>query len=206
MGGKADSGLWRREALTRRADIQAALAGYAAGQAALKLAIAGQYPDLTLSPGYSYEYGINQYQLNLTSTLPIFNQNQGAVAVAAAKRQEAAASFIALQAQVIGEIDQATVAYRKSTQSLLSANSLQADERHRASQVSKSFAAGQADRPTLVSTEMEAAITALSSFDTVLQQRQALGSLEDALERPLYGPEVLLLLPEVQLPPQRSSS
>ncbi len=87
---------------------------------------------MSLSPGYSYEYGINQYQLNVLSTLPIFNQNQGAIAEAAAKRQEAAARFIALQAQVIGEIDQATVAYRKSTQTLASANALQADERHRA--------------------------------------------------------------------------
>ena len=90
---------------------------------------------------------------------------------------------------MIGEIDQATVAYRKSTQTLASANALQADERHRAEAMEKSFAAGEADRPTLVSTQMEAAVTALSNFDRdCLQQREALGSLEDALERPLYGP------------------
>lgn len=206
LGGRADSSLWRREALTRRADIQASLATYTASEAALKLAVAGQYPDLALSPGYSYQYGINQYQLNLTSTLPIFNQNQGAIAEAAAKRQEAAMNFIALQAQVIGEIDQATVAYRKSTQTLASANALQADERRRAQAMAKSFAAGQADRPTLVSTQMEAAVTALSNFDALLQQRQALGSLEDALERPLYGPELLLALPQAPLPPPPRSS
>ena len=161
---------------------------------------------MSLSPGYSYEYGINQYQLNVLSTLPIFNQNQGAIAEAAAKRQEAAARFIALQAQVIGEIDQATVAYRKSTQTLASANALQADERHRAEAMEKSFAAGEADRPTLVSTQMEAAVTALSNFDALLQQREALGSLEDALERPLYGPEILLTLPQAPLPPQPRSA
>lgn len=206
LGGRADSGLWRREALTRRTDIQAGLAAYEASEATLKLAVAGQYPDLSLSPGYSYEYGINQYQLNVLSTLPIFNQNQGAIAEAAAKRQEAAARFIALQAQVIGEIDQATVAYRKSTQTLASANALQADERHRAEAMEKSFAAGEADRPTLVSTQMEAAVTALSNFDALLQQREALGSLEDALERPLYGPEILLTLPQAPLPPQPRSA
>jgi outer membrane protein, heavy metal efflux system len=205
LGGRADSSLWRREALTRRTDIQAGLAAYAASEATLKLAVAGQYPDLSLSPGYSYQYGINQYQLNVLSTLPIFNQNQGAIAEASAKRQEAAASFIALQAQVIGEIDQSTVAYRKSTQTLASANALQADERHRAEAMEKSFAAGQADRPTLVSTQMEAAVTALANFDALLQQREALGSLEDALERPLYGPEILLALPQAPLPPQPRS-
>jgi cobalt-zinc-cadmium efflux system outer membrane protein len=206
LGGRADSTLWRREALTRRADIQASLALYSATQSDLKLAIAGQYPDVTLSPGYSYQYGINQYQLNVLATLPIFNQNQGAIAEAVAKRQEAAASFIALQAQVIGEIDHATVAYRKSSEALASAAAMQADEAHRARQVEKSFSAGQADRPTLVSTQMEAAVTALANFDAVLQQRQALGSLEDALERPLYGADLLLALPEAQLPPPPRSS
>ncbi|MGA7805475.1 hypothetical protein [Bradyrhizobium sp.] len=82
---------------------------------------------------------------------------------------------------------------------------MQADEAHRARQVEKSFGAGQADRPTLVSTQMEAAITALTDFDAMLQQREALGSLEDALERPLYGPDTLLILPEAQLPPRSSS-
>lgn len=206
LAGRVDSAAWRREALTRRADIQASLAAYAATEASLKLSVAGQYPELTLSPGYSYEYGINQYQLNLISTLPIFNQNQGAIAEAVAKRREAAMSFIALQAQVIGQIDQATTAYRKSGEALAAAQSLQADETHRAKDIERSFEAGQADRPTLVTTQMEAAITAISNFDAVLQQRQALGSLEDALERPLYGPNVLLALPEAELPPLPRSS
>lgn len=205
LNGRAE-GVWRREALTRRADIQASLAAYSASEADLKLAVAGQYPDITLSPGYSYQYGINQYQLNVLATLPIFNQNQGAIAEAVAKRREAAASFIALQAQVIGEIDRASVSYRKSTQVLASAAAMQSDEARRAQQIEKSFAAGQADRPTLVSTQVEAAITAISNFDAVLQQRQALGSLEDALERPLYEPGVLLVLPEAQLPPPSRSS
>jgi len=206
LNGRAEEVVWRREALTRRADIQASLAAYSASEADLKLAVAGQYPDITLSPGYSYQYGINQYQLNVLATLPIFNQNQGAIAEALAKRREAAASFIALQAQVIGEIDRASVSYRKSTQVLASAAAMQGDEARRAQQIEKSFAAGQADRPTLVSTQMEAAITAISNFDAILQQRQALGSLEDALERPLYEPGVLLVLPEAQLPPPSRSS
>jgi outer membrane protein, heavy metal efflux system len=206
LGSRVDSAAWRRDALTRRADIQAGLDVYAATEASLKLAVAGQYPDLALSPGYSYEYGINQYQLNLTSTLPIFNQNQGAIAEAVAKRREAAMTFIALQAQVIGEIDQATVAYRKSNEALAAAQSLQADETHRAKDIEKSFNAGQADRPTLVSTQMEAAVTAISNFDAVLQQRQAVGLLEDALERPLFGSNVLLALPEAALPPPPRSS
>lgn len=187
-----DSGIWRREALTRRSDVQASLAAYEGTQSSLQLAIADQFPNLILSPGYSYEYGINQYQLNLSTTLPIFNQNQGKIAEALAKRQEAAAAFNALQAQIIGQIDQAATAYRKSTQTLASADALRADEQRRAQQMESSFNAGQTDRPSLVATQMEAAATAMTGFDAVVQQRQALGALEDALQRPLYGPDPLL--------------
>lgn len=191
LASNMDAGAWRREALTRRSDIQADLADYEAAQAGLRLAVANQYPNVTLSPGYTYEYGINQYELNLSSTLPIFNQNQGPIAEALAKRREAAATFTALQAQVIGAIDEAAVAYRKSTQTLASANALLADEQHRALQMENAFRAGQVDRPTLVTAQVEAAATALSQFDAVVRQRQALGSLEDALQHPLYGADFM---------------
>jgi outer membrane protein, heavy metal efflux system len=198
---------WRREALTQRTDVRASLEAYGAAQAALQLAVAGQFPNVTLSPGYNYEYGINEFVLNLDTTLPIFNQNQGPIAEALAKRLEAAAAFAALQAQIIGAVDLAATAYRKSTQTLASANALLADEQRRVLAMENSFRAGQVDRPTLVTVQMEAAATALAGFDAVVKQRQALGALEDALQRPLYGPDVMLSLPQVTLrPPSESSS
>jgi outer membrane protein, heavy metal efflux system len=205
IASNADAGAWRREALTKRTDIQASLEDYEAAQAALGLAVANQFPNLTLSPGYTYEYGINQYELNLSTTLPIFNQNQGPIAEALAKRQEAAAAFTVLQAQIIGAIDEAATAYRASTQTLASADALLADEQHRALQMENSFRAGQVDRPTLVTAQVEAAATTLSQFDAVVRQRQALGSLEDALQRPLYGPDIMLSLPQTTQPPESST-
>ncbi len=201
-----DSGAWRREALTERSDVQASLAAYDATQEALRVAVANQFPNVSLGPGYSYQYGINQYQLDFGTTLPIFNQNQGPIAEALAKRQEAAAAFTALQAQIIGAIDAAATAYRKSTQNLASADELIGDERRRARQTESSFRAGQTDRPTLVTAQLEAATTALSSFDALLRQREALGSLEDALQRSLYGPDVMLPDPRASLRPAPESS
>jgi cobalt-zinc-cadmium efflux system outer membrane protein len=196
----ANPGDWRREALSGRSDVQASLADYAAAQSALRLAVADQFPNLVLSPGYTYEYGINQYTLNFNTTLPIFNQNQGPIAEAFAKRQEAAATFTALQAQVIGAIDEAAIAYRKSTQTLAVADTLLADEQHRTQQMESSFRAGQIDRPTLVAAEAEEAATALARFDAVVRQREALGSLEDALQHSLYGPDFM------SAPPAESST
>lgn len=46
----------RRRALTARADMLAALAGYAAAETALKLEIAKQYPDVHLGTGYQKKF------------------------------------------------------------------------------------------------------------------------------------------------------
>lgn len=182
------TGALRQEALTKRTDVQGSLQEYEAAQSGLQLAVANQYPNLTLSPGYNYDLGLNKYLLGFGADLPVFHQNQGPIAQALANRQQAAATFTALQAQIIGAIDQAAAAYGTATQSLATGDALLGDEQSRERQIEKSFGAGQADRPTLVTTQLEVAATALSRFEAVVQQRQALGSLEDALQQTLYDP------------------
>ncbi|MGH7939476.1 MAG: TolC family protein, partial [Limisphaerales bacterium] len=73
----------QRQALLNRADVRGALADYAASQSALQLEIANQYPDLSLGPGYGWNTGSagdNEWDLGVTLTLPILNQNQGPIA------------------------------------------------------------------------------------------------------------------------------
>lgn len=83
----------RQHALTNRTDILRALADYAASQSALQLEVARQYPDVRLGPGYTFEVGEHRWSLiGAALTLPIFNQNQGPIAEAEARRREAAAS------------------------------------------------------------------------------------------------------------------
>lgn len=192
IAAKSDAGAWRHDALVGRSDVQASLAAYEAAQAVLQLAIADQYPNITVGPGYNYDLGVNRYVLNLGATLPVFHQNQGPIAEALAKRQQAAAAFSAVQAQIIGAIDEAEAAYKKATQSVAAADAILADEERRALQVEAAFRAGQVDRPTFLTSQLEVAATAISRFEAVVQQRQALGALEDALERPLFEPEAAL--------------
>jgi outer membrane protein TolC len=186
----------RREALTRRTDVQASLREYEAAQSALQLALANQYPNLTLSPGYNYDFGVNKYILGGGAELPILHQNQGAIAEAMAGRDQAAARFGALQAQIVGAIDQAATAYRTAIRSVATGDGLLGDEERRERQVAASFLAGGVDRPTLVTTELEVAATGLARFDAVVQQRQAIGALEDALQQPLFDPGHSPLVPE----------
>lgn len=186
----------RRGALTKRSDVQGSLQEYEAAQSALQLAVANQYPNLTLSPGYNYDLGDNKYLLGASAELPVFHQNQGPIAQAVANREQASASFTALQAQIIGAIDQAAAGYRTATKSLATGDLLLGDEERRARQIETSFQAGQVDRPTLVTAQLEVATTALSRFDAVVQQRQAVGALEDALQQPLFDPGEFPTVPE----------
>src|SRR5262249_22131110 len=103
----------RDKALLNRADVLGALAEYEASQAALQLEIANQYPDITLGPGYTYDMGAHKYLLGLSGiALTLFNRNEGPIAEATARRGEAAAHVTAVQAQAVGEADQAAQNYR----------------------------------------------------------------------------------------------
>ncbi len=189
----------RRRALTERADIQSLLAEYEASQSALQVQIANQYPNLTLTAAYNYDFR-NQFELNPAVDLPLFNQNQGPIAEAEGRRREAAARFRALQASVIGQIEQGSASYRAAVAAVMKADRLVDDEQLRLRQTEQAFQAGAVDRPTLVTVEVEAATIEASRFDAVVLQRQAVGLLEDGLQLPLFDPSMALRVPEISMP------
>lgn len=182
----ADSDL-RQEALTQRSDVQTVLADYAAAEAALALEVANQYPNLTLSPGYEWDAGRHRYMLLPAVDLPLFNQNQGPIAQARARREQAAARFTALQTQIIESLDGATAMYRATNQTLATADSLLSGEQDRERQTLQLFKAGEIDRPTLLSVQLERIAAEESKLDVTVQQRQALAAVEDALQHPFFG-------------------
>jgi cobalt-zinc-cadmium efflux system outer membrane protein len=182
------SGELRRTALINRSDVQALLAQYAAAESALALQIANQYPNVTLSAGYGYDTGQHKYMLFPAADLPIFNQNQGPIGEALARRDAVAARFTGLQTQVIDVVDGASAEYQAATRTLTSADALLADEQDRERRTSRWFQAGEADRPTLLAAQLERIAAEQSRFDALTQQHQALGAVEDALQHPFYGP------------------
>ena len=191
-----DAATLRREALLGRSDVLGMLAEYEAAESALQLQIARQYPDVTLSPGYGYNAGANMWLLLPLAELPIFHQNQGPIAQARARREEVAARFNALQARIIGDIDQATANYAAATRSVAAADRLLAEESARADRVVRAQQMGEIDRTAVLTSEIERAATRLSRLDALVRQRQALGALEDALQRPLFDPQGRIFAPE----------
>lgn len=179
-------GQLRQQALVGRSDVAAALADYEAAQSGLQLAIAGQYPNVTLGPGYRYDFGTNEYLLSPSLTLPIFNRNEGPIAEGVAARQRAAARFDAVQAGILGAIDRAAADYRAANAALTTADALVADASRREERVRRSFTAGEVDRPTLIAAELERGAAALAEQQAAAKERRALGDLEDALQHPLF--------------------
>lgn len=178
----------RRQALFNRADVRGALADYAASQAALQLEIANQYPDIHLGPGYAYNAGNagdNEWQLGLTVTLPVLNHNQGAVAEAEAKRSQAAAHFLSVQAAAMSEIDSALAGFNAALKESATAQSLRNDLRRQLDSVKAQAQLGEADALSLADAESAYYTGAQNHLNALVKAQQALGALEDAVQSPL---------------------
>ena len=174
----------RRQALINRSDILGALAEYAATQSALQLEVAKQYPNIHLNPGYQLDQTDNKWTLGLTVELPVFNQNQGGIAEAAARRTTSAARFNALQARVLSEIEQAVTAYRASLKKAEAAEALNRELSTQLRTAQGMFDAGEISGIELAQRQLELTTASLAQLDAVAKAQESLGLLEDSLQSP----------------------
>lgn len=175
----------RRQALQTRPEILAALAQYAATESALALAVAKQYPDIQLGPGYAWDQGDNKWSLGISFPFLLWHRNQGPIAEATARRREAAARFTALQARVTGEFDTALGGYRAALGKLDAAESLLSAQQ-RQYRTLHDMVRGEAGRFALINAELQLLAGELARLEAQVAAEQALGALEDAVERPLH--------------------
>jgi outer membrane protein TolC len=195
----------RRQALLSRADVLAALSDYAACEAALRLAVARQYPDLHLSPGYEFDQGDNKWGVGLSLELPVLNQNRGPIAEAEARRAESTAKFNALQARVVAEIERGVAAYRAALEKSATADSLLSNLERQERALRRRFEAGEVSRGEVLAGQVELAAGRLARAEAVAKAQQALAQLEEALQSPIslsahplefsHDPKTLLVSP-----------
>lgn len=174
----------RRQSLQSRADVLAALAHYESAQAALELEAAKQQPDVHLGPGYQWDQGANKWSLALTFELPIFHRNEGPIAVAVAHRAEAAAQFLAAQAQAIAAIDTAAAAQAAAAAQLVHTQHLRDESRRQSSLAQQRLTLGAADQVEVSTARLDAAAVELALLDAETAAALAAGQLEDALQIP----------------------
>jgi outer membrane protein, heavy metal efflux system len=175
----------RMQALTGRPDVLAALADYAASESALRVELSKQYPDVHIAPGIGWDQGAARWDLGFSAVLPVFTRNRGAIGEAEARRAASEARFVALQARVIGALDDATARYRAAMQKLDDANAIVAGQERLVASVQRSFDAGETDRVALRTAQLELESARLARIDALTDAQTALGALEDAVEGPV---------------------
>lgn len=185
----------RDTAALNRADLLARLADYAASAVALQLEVASRTPNVELGPNFEFDQGNRKWGVSLTAQVPVFNQNQGPIAEAAAQLRQAADQFVALQAGVIGEVDRAIAAHQAALRSLAVADRLYQQQTRQASAAEALFARGETDRLELLAARVELATAALGRADaqaTVARARLAV-ELAGQLSPDGFNPATLAL-------------
>jgi cobalt-zinc-cadmium efflux system outer membrane protein len=177
----------QKTGLLNRIDLRGLLAEYDAAEAVLKREVAGRYPDVSLGPGLLNDQGDKKFTLGLSFTLPVLNQNEGPIAEADARRKEVAARFYQMQAAAIGDVEVASERYQAALAELGEAEKTLGtiDRREKATQ--RAIDLKELDRTALTGLRLERVQARASRLGALKRAQDALGSLEDAVQRPL-GP------------------
>ena len=176
----------RALALVNRLDVRRALAEYEIAEQDLRAAVASQYPDLTLAPGYLVDQADHKITLGLDLPVPLFHDASAAIRQAIAERALAAAKFDDVQSNVLAAIDIGFAQYQSSRSALAAAEQAERDAADAAASLERQLAAGAVNRGELLARQI--ALTglrrsALASRRAVLD---AVTALENGVERPLF--------------------
>ncbi len=180
-------------ALQARTEILAAAAAYDRAEAALKITVASQYPQLSVGPGYTWERGLRKLPFALGLAIPSRDRGRATIAAAEARRAEAARQLEAAVAAVTASISQSDADYRAALTVLdLVRNQTLPTARALAEQADREFAAGSIDRADWAASQAGLLTAELDEIVAVRSVLQAEGALEDALRQPLRGPEIAI--------------
>ena len=177
-----------RTALVNRADVLSALSDYEATQSSLQLEIARQYPDVHLGPGYQMDQNSNKWTILAPFIAPVFSRNRGPIAQAEARRSAAANQVTAVQARALGAVDRALAAYTTARDKLATADQLLEQVRTLEMTAENQLRAGEISQLDLGLIQSELASRELFRFEALTQVQQAIGDLEDAMQRPIDIP------------------
>lgn len=177
--------LARSEALRNRADMLGALCDYDSAEAALELEIAKQYPDIHLNPGYQWDQGASKWQLGLTAEIPLLNRNEGPIAEADARRDEARAKIVALQDKIIADTGRALDALAATDAQVTAAEALFTSQQERLAAVRRQRAAGAVEPVELRLAELDVLAAESLRLDRRTKHRQAVLLFEEALQLPV---------------------
>jgi cobalt-zinc-cadmium efflux system outer membrane protein len=182
-----DVGALRRMALRNRLDVHRKLLEFGAADAEVKAAVAAQNPDITLGPGYAWDQGDNIWSLAVGMSLPPAAQTRASIREAQARRELAAEQFAATQADAISLAERAGAQFRLARDRIADAEHQLRVQQEQESRMNRQFDAGAADRMQRVAARIDTLASETLLQSALVEVRQALAHLEDAVQRPLLG-------------------
>ncbi len=174
-------------ALNERYDIKQALFKYQAYEAALRLEIERQYPDITLSPGFIFDQDDKIWALATSWVLPLFHHNEAQINEALAKRQLLQKEFQVLQSNLIHELAKKRHRYIALTNSLHQAEALVNELKEREDIFQKQYDSGYTGKLDLLRNQLETLRAKRAYFEIRVSVNISLADLEDLIQTPLQG-------------------
>lgn len=181
----------RTLALTNRLDTRAALAEYEVAEQDLRAAVADQYPDIRLAPGYLIDQADHKITLNAGIPTALFHGGAAAVDSAVAARTVAAARFDQTQTAALAQIDGALALYDATRDVVLAAEAAERQTAHALATAERRLAAGAADRGEVLAARIELLARRRDTLDARRTLLDAVGALEDGVQTPLYPASTL---------------
>lgn len=176
---------WQRAALQNNLPVRSALARYALADAALRLEIARQIPDVSLRPGYAWDQGDHRWSLGVGLPLPPWNLNQAGIADASARRDAEAVRFAAVQARALSELDNAMSALNGSNREVAISQSILHAARQNWARAARRVERGDADRLEELGAAQAVADARRSLIDAQAARAGSLDAIEDVLQMPV---------------------
>ncbi len=180
----------QEKALLNRLDIRRSLAKYAAAESKIKLEVAKQTPDISLSPGIAFEFGDSIWSLGFSTLLNLLNKNnslnQLLIAEATALREVEGAQFEALQAKIIGDLSQSSAAYQASLQNIQQLQLQQSAQIQYSQRLQKQLDAGLIDRLALTQNALNTSLLEQQLLNAQFNNLNAALTIEDMMQHPLF--------------------
>ena len=184
----------RLDAATARADVLKAVIDYDLAEQAVRQAVAGQYPQVTLSPGYTWERGVAKLPFNLGLALPPPDLNRAAIREAEARRAEAGKALESAQAAVYAQTDAAVEALRAADDSLIQLRTRDLPLAQRSERLTqRAVQLGELDRMDLIAAQAGVLDARLAEIDAMRLRAAAIADLEAAIRRPADPAELIVI-------------
>ena len=177
-----------------RSDVLLAVTDYDVAENDLRLAVAAQYPDMTIQPGYTWERGQVKLPVSFNLTLPPLDGNRAAIAAAQATRLAAGKTLEDCVATAHTAAVQAAASYNAdlATAQTIASQDIPAAQ-DMAQRASRLTSAGESDQAEALLARINATQVQINLWQAQRTARNERLALEDALHQPFDAVDTQIL-------------